>query len=486
MLSLPAFIILAVTFSLSSALYAAETSTSLRFEYFLAALRRVKPDGVINLKKLHTYPEKLLKVDSQYPLLTQYSWSDIETLFKVKSNCQWVKVDTHSLQTAIDFEWALCNKRALPESWWTQAPLLHPAGGSYADRYLEAIEKNFGGNSDEATNFLTHHADLLTLSNPLHPLYNAFKNIEPEGIAALLAGSHFFLASDNSLWLSNQTSIVKIAATTWQPLAKEAYLVITQRQKQQSCAIFSAGNLCITERNITLLISWWITGIFFFLVVAISVVRILRQRQQDTREKKFILQLLVHELRTPVASLSMTVEQFRADYDQLSERGQMAFGRLLQDCSRLHRLTETSKGFLSSDNQSMLQCQSVLLSEWLADVVKNYPVQFTISEDKELSLPWYWLGLCLENLIRNALAHGKPPVFLVISTAPKLRLEVNDQGDSPGWWQLLTGKKSKNRGMGIGLTLVKRIMQRMGGRLIHQRHPTRYILELDYDKIAAG
>ncbi len=485
LVALVALVILVASFSSSAAaLNAGGISTSQRFKQFVAALYRAKSDEIISLQKLHTYPEKLLTVDSQYPLLKQYSWADIETLLKVKNTCRWVKADKPTLQTAVDFEWMLCKKQMLSESWWTQAPLLHPAGGSYADRYLEAIEEHYGRNSDETTYFLTHHANLLTLSNPLHPLHNIFKSLEPEGVAALLAGSHFFLASDNSLWLDDQKSILKIAASIWQPLAKENDLVITQRLEEQSCAI-SSGNLCVTERDITFFI-WWIAGILFCLVAALGIARVLRQRQQDNKEKKFILQLLIHELRTPVASLNMTIEQFRADYDQLSERGQIAFGRLLKDCSRLHRLTETSKGFLSSDNQSMLPCQSVLLSEWLTDLVNNYPVHFTINKDKELSLPWYWLGLCLENLIRNALAHGKPPVFLVISTSPRLRLEVTDQGVSPGWWQLLIRKKSKNRGMGIGLILVKRIMRRLGGRLIHYRHPTRYILELDYDKTAAS
>ena len=394
------------------------------------------------------------------------------------------KVDDLALQTAVDFEWTLCKGHLLASEWWGSRTLLHPAGGSYGDRYLQVLIKKFGKNSNEVREFLQTQSNMLSLKNRRHPLHKDFAGLDDDGLKALLTGYHFFMASDFSLWVSYHQKIVRIKPHIWQPLADSKGIRVKRREVEQFCPV-SYGNLCITDKEPPVYLGWSVAMICF-IIALIAIGRGVWQRQQAAREKKFILQLLTHELRTPIASLNMTVEQFRSDYDQLSETGQHAFTRLLQDSSRLHRLTETSKGFLSNDRQAMLQSQPGLISEWLEDVVDKYSINYKISADKELSLPWYWLGLCLDNLLRNALAHGKPPVTLSVVTEPVLRLEVTDQGQSPGIFQRILSQNVETRGMGIGLLLVKRIMKRLGGRLTYQPNPTRYILELDYDKTAAG
>ncbi|MGL5432415.1 MAG: sensor histidine kinase, partial [Plesiomonas shigelloides] len=99
-------------------------------------------------------------------------------------------------------------------------------------------------------------------------------------------------------------------------------------------------------------------------------------------------------------------------------------------------------------------------------------------ESLPVTVPAYWLALCLDNLIRNALQHGRAPITLRVQlSAQRLLLTVEDAGEGTPR-AISSTTTSHASGMGIGLFLVRRMMQRAGGRLRVQRRPTRYTLEL--------
>ncbi|MEI8593031.1 ATP-binding protein [Photobacterium sp. Hal280] len=279
------------------------------------------------------------------------------------------------------------------------------------------------------------------------------------------------------MWRNTLTGIDVLSADQWQPIAKKVGISLTRSTEQlnQSCP-FQYSNLCIEPRRTNVL--WWQSGMISLCVIILGLLfRLGLERRREMKERQFILQLLTHELRTPITSLGFTVEQFRDEYDHLNEHSQHAFYRLLGDYQRLYRLTETSKGFLSGRQEAGINTQDALFSEWLESITSPYDVQCRIDGDCMVSLPYYWLGVCLDNLLRNAVLHGKPPISLHARISGRVLIEVKDQGISPALWKkwLLT---EKGQGMGIGLMIVKRIMRRIGGRLTHLRHPTRYILEL--------
>ncbi|MCZ8499840.1 hypothetical protein O9929_26080 [Vibrio lentus] len=49
------------------------------------------------------------------------------------------------------------------------------------------------------------------------------------------------------------------------------------------------------------------------------------------------------------------------------------------------------------------------------------------ARDAELNLPYYWLTICLDNLIKNAKQHGQGKVLVKVILADKLRIEVQDE-----------------------------------------------------------
>ncbi|WP_195664238.1 sensor histidine kinase, partial [Vibrio cholerae] len=97
-------------------------------------------------------------------------------------------------------------------------------------------------------------------------------------------------------------------------------------------------------------------------------------------------------------------------------------------------------------------------------------------------------GMCVTNLLSNAKQHGVPPIRLTVSVvAQTLRIEVEDCGEFPSFYQRLCKRLSRHQdthsrpntdNMGVGLQLVRKLITQMGGKLVIRRHPTRCILEL--------
>nr|WP_275657106.1 DUF3404 domain-containing protein [Photobacterium sanguinicancri] len=442
---------------------------------------------------LSQYPNVLLQSAAQYPDFVHYIWQDIQQLSVISSTCLTPKLNNNKLKTAVEFELALCSDQAknndaqnsdvLDISWFSQHPLRHPAGASYADRYFK-----HKGITDIGEPFQIY----LSAENPAHPLHHFFNQLSTKGRDALLSGYRAWLDKDN-LWLSGESGWKKIPAKVWQPVANDLAIKLNGN----SCA-FRYSNLCLSEQKPNTALFKFISLLLLF-GMAIIGLKSLRQRQQQNRDKRFILQLLTHELRTPIASLGLTVEMFRDEFDNLNQASQQAMWRLFADHQRLVQLTETSKGYLSTDKNQQLIQQTASLEDWLAHVCDKHDIGFTCGgsqydENEMLSLPFYWLSICLDNLINNAKQHGQGKVSVnamifastrsasnVKASENILRITVSDHGHFPSFLKrILTwlSPKQTTNNMGIGLSIVTRLMTQMGGRLIIKRKPTRCILEL--------
>ncbi|QUJ70186.1 DUF3404 domain-containing protein (plasmid) [Photobacterium sp. GJ3] len=450
------------------------------WQQWTTQLSAVRSDRLIAQQQLNCYPQHLLLPESQYPDLTRYDWSELKLLYQIQRHCDVetaIPRDLHSASwlQAVAFERRLCRGEDFGGDWDEQWSALHPAGGSYADRYLAYLQQQ--PDLSQSHIFYRQHTGSLTLANPEHPLHQTFSGLSAAGQTAILGGYRYYLAKDGRLWRSHPQGIDVLEAEQWQPIAARVGLSVasTRQTAGQSCAM-QYSNLClspVTQQRI-----WWQVVLMVLLVLASGMaVHLLLERRRTMKERQFILQLLTHELRTPVASLGFTVEQFRDQFDDLSTAAQDAFYRLSADFQRLSRLTETSQGFLSDQRQAMKETDAVLFSDWLTAVTESYSLDYELEGDRELALPYYWLGVCLDNLLRNAFIHGQPPVTLRASIeSNRVWIEVCDQGQSPFRWSF--ARSPSVAGMGVGLMIVRRLMRRFGGRLIHRRHPTRYRLEL--------
>ncbi|UTV30556.1 ATP-binding protein [Photobacterium atrarenae] len=434
---------------------------------------------------LSTYPKTLLYSDVRYPDFERFSWTEIQLLWQVRNQCQPSAANlSPALAAAETFELALCRHQPLSESWFRNHALRHPAGNSYADRYVNHFKTRFAN-----TPIPRDLATRLTLNHPRHPLYPTLEGLSETGRDALLNGNRAYL-DQAVLWLSGESGWKSLPAAHWQPLAQQFGLAISD--EAQDCS-FRYSNLCLNEpetKSPAAQIALVVTVILLLLTLGYGGYQRLRQR----KERRFILQLLTHELRTPITSLGLTVEMFRTEFDALPPAAQQALWRLMSDHQRLTQLTEASKDYLGARPSQSLPRQPADLLDWLAHIADKHPVTVQCqpeqdpTQELELALPYYWLTLCVDNLIRNARQHGQGEITLEVSVSAQphiLRIIVGDQGCFPSglrrfYRRVLQTIRPTHRpdNMGIGLDIVARLMKQMGGRLILRRHPTRCILEL--------
>ncbi|MEZ9201111.1 DUF3404 domain-containing protein [Vibrio splendidus] len=424
---------------------------------------------LVSQQELAQYPKVLLHERSRYPDFNQFNWDDIAALASIQDHCRAIESNNPSLDDAIEFELALCQQQALDSIWFAAHSKRHPAGGSFADRYLAA----YPDVTEQIRPFLS-------LSNPQHPLYNQLENLSAQGREALLSGYRAW-QQDDVLWLSGEQGWKAIPLNVWQPIAARQEVSLTG----ETCT-FRYSNVCLSEPSNDNLIMK--TLIFTLLLTLLSGLgRVLYLRTKQRKERQFVLQLLTHELRTPITSLGLTVEMFRNRYDDFSDETQNPVWRLISDYQRLSQLTENSKVYLSADQSEPLLKQNASLEEWLDHVCEKHNIEYQCdSSDAELNLPYYWLTICLDNLIKNAKQHGIGEVLVKVELADKLRIEVQDEGHFPSFLQRFVSRATPNinhrqDNMGIGLTIVEHLMKQANGRLIILRNPTRCILEIAYE-----
>ncbi|MBN3493647.1 DUF3404 domain-containing protein [Vibrio neptunius] len=421
-------------------------------------------DLSVSQQQLSRFPVELLKESARYPDFSHYSWPEIETVYKVSQTCRSEGSTAEHLKDAVEFELAMCRSQSLNPRWFTDRTLRHPAGGSFADRYL-ALQPDA-----EKAELLP----FLTIGNVQHPLHYALSPLSGKGREALLNGYRAWMEKDR-LWLSGEQGWKSIPAQTWQPLARKLNMTLSG----PSCTL-RYSNLCISEipENI-LALRLFIAGLS--LLTLLIATRGLHAKRRQSRERRFILQLLTHELRTPITSLGLTVEMFRHQFDHLPKSAQEAVWRLMSDHQRLAQLTENSKIYLSTQRSDQLMKQTAYVSDWLEHICQKYQLEYQLNQDRELTLPFYWLSICLDNLINNAKQHGQGKIQVNVILSRTLVIEVMDQGNFLSPMKRLIARtrlSTSGENMGIGLNIVEHLIKLMGGRLRIQRRPTRCTLEL--------
>ncbi|MCJ8347020.1 HAMP domain-containing histidine kinase, partial [bacterium] len=155
---------------------------------------------------------------------------------------------------------------------------------------------------------------------------------------------------------------------------------------------------------------------------------------------------------------------------------------------RLLKVIEASKNYLSLDSSGkkvQFDYQSVAsINDYFYDVLlhKLEDIEYIeLTEDTYFCIDHYWLGMCVLNIVENALKHGEKPVKVALSNKNDLiEILVEDQGTiSKEAMSQLTNpfaRASSKEGMGLGLSLVKKVITQMGGKIRFKNNPTRVTL----------
>jgi signal transduction histidine kinase len=184
---------------------------------------------------------------------------------------------------------------------------------------------------------------------------------------------------------------------------------------------------------------------------------------------------VTHELRTPLTSIRLQAEAI-AEGDQRAELAR----RLLEDSNRLESQIDKTLELARIEGGGRLAEQSVPLRGWLdrtlAAIAATHGQKLELRVHLDDSLPPILadaaaVQMILRNLVENSVRHARLECVQVRLTAraagDQVLVEYHDNGAGTAVpardLGRMFGRGASSGGTGIGLYLVRALMQRMGG-----------------------
>lgn len=213
-----------------------------------------------------------------------------------------------------------------------------------------------------------------------------------------------------------------------------------------------------------------------------------------------------HELRSPLMTLTASLEVLRNSYDELPPRSQTALDLLDADISRFQQLVQDLLEISRYDvGTAALDAEPVLLSEFVRQAVAHSTapdarvIVTDTAEDLVVLADKRRLAQVLANLLDNATKYGAPPVTITLDAEAGpgggiYRIVVEDHGPGiPADERLRVfdrfsrgaagGRRGVDTGTGLGLSLVAEHVGLHGGRIWTEPRPdglsgARFVIEL--------
>ena len=229
----------------------------------------------------------------------------------------------------------------------------------------------------------------------------------------------------------------------------------------------------------------WESGSFLVLLLTLSAALFwfYWRDMQRARGTQAFFAALTHELRTPLTSVRLQSEAIAAGAPT-----QELVERLLSDTYRLESQIDKTLELARIEGGGALAEQAIRLDPWLERVLRGIAASegdaVDVAVTLEPGLPAIRgdtaaLQLILRNLLENSLRHGDRDPVQVSVTASKVNgsvaLDFRDDGrgfeGEPSRLGRLFQRGSASRGTGVGLYLVRVLMERMGGKVEFSNAP---------------
>jgi signal transduction histidine kinase len=282
-----------------------------------------------------------------------------------------------------------------------------------------------------------------------------------------------------------RTALVAGAAAVW--LALQVVLVVwwatvIERQAARIAeleALSGAGHEFTAaqwSRTRLMLVGESSTFLALLLVLTLLLAWLYWREQLRARSMQAFFASVTHELRTPLTSIRLQAEAI-AEGDQRAELAR----RLLEDSHRLESQIEKTLELARIEGGGPLSDQEIPLHTWLErslpGIAGAHGERLDLRAHVDADLPPVQadagaLQLIVRNLVENSVRHSQAnPVSVRLTAARQglfvvLEYQDNGRGVAAGTGRLgrLFGRGAASHGAGVGLYLVRRLMQRMHGR----------------------
>src|ERR1700683_2421438 len=282
-----------------------------------------------------------------------------------------------------------------------------------------------------------------------------------------------------------RTALIAGAALVWlvlQLVRVVGWATVSERQARRIADLQALGGagqeLAGVQWARTRLMLIGESSTFLALLLAISVLLawMYSSEQRRARSVQAFFASVTHELRTPLTSIRLQAEAIAEG----AQRVELA-RRLLEDSHRLESQIEKTLELARIEGGGSLSDQEIPLHPWLAhsirDIAGAYGERLDLRAHLDADLPPVKadaaaLQLILRNLVENSVRHSRVTPVSVRFAASRhggfvvLEYQDNGLGVAAGTGRLgrLFGRGAASPGAGVGLYLVRRLMQRMHGR----------------------
>lgn len=230
--------------------------------------------------------------------------------------------------------------------------------------------------------------------------------------------------------------------------------------------------------SIAKMVKW--EGATFFTVLillSISFVMLYLKDQKKTKSLQAFFASMTHELKTPLASIRLQAEVLHENIENSQNKMLTKFSsRLIEDTNKMETQMDKILQLSRIEGGGDLHLKELELKAQIQQATSRWASHQKVYIDEFDETPImadpFALELILRNLFENTKVHaGASPISIKV-TAPKESPQVivtyQDEGIFTGELKKLTNifyRHNSHRGSGIGLYLIRRLMQKMGGKL---------------------
>jgi len=231
-------------------------------------------------------------------------------------------------------------------------------------------------------------------------------------------------------------------------------------------------------------------GTLIFLALALVALTIAVRRNQELAERQQdFIATVTHELKTPVAVITSGADNLASGIITDPNRARQYGTMILEESNKLATMVDRLLIYSRLSSHKPLEFTRLNLQDLITSVLERYKNQLSEAEFRvECIAPHpvfvngdiQTLSLALGNLINNAIKHGREGAFLGISLRVEQNkwaiLSVRDHG--PGiprqerkhifdaFYRGSLAKAKQIPGSGLGLNVVRRIIETHGGSVI--------------------